>query len=125
GSGWWGSAAFPWCPGKGEEPELAHSSSSAMVSPLTRATSTGDGLKVTTLRGVIGASTPVLGLRPTRPRFERILKPPKDRGFTGSPPSSASHSVSTVITASIARPVSLVPPIARPARHYQEPARRA
>ena len=57
-----------------------------MVSPLTRATSTGDGLKVTTLRGVIGASTAVLGLRPTLPRFEQMLKLPKDRDFTGSPP---------------------------------------
>ena len=46
----------------------------------------GDALKVRTLRGVIVASAPVLG--PCAP-FDRSLKLPKDRSFTGSPKSAS------------------------------------
>ncbi len=62
-----------------------------MISPLIRAASTGDALKVKTLRGVTLASAPVLGLRPTRSRFERTWNLPKDRSFTGSPLTRATN----------------------------------
>jgi len=57
-----------------------------MISPLTQAASMGDALKRKTLRGEIVASAPVLGLRPTRSRFDWTLKLPNDGSFTGSPP---------------------------------------
>src|SRR5664280_2806848 len=54
-------------------------------SPLTQADSTGEGLKVSTRRDLIGASTPVRGLRPIRSRLARTEKRPKDRSLTHSP----------------------------------------
>ena len=44
-----------------------------------------DGRKVRTRRGLIGTSSPVLGLRPTRAVLSRTEKVPKDEIFTVSP----------------------------------------
>ena len=55
---------------------------SLIVSPLIRAKSTGDALKVKTLRGVSIGLRSRLGIAPNAPRFERTLKLPKDRSFT-------------------------------------------
>src|SRR5262249_23454340 len=53
------------------------------------------GRKTSTRRGVIGTSWPVLGFRPTRSPFWRMLNDPKDDSLTASP--SASRSESTLI----------------------------
>src|SRR5260370_25112004 len=52
-----------------------------------------DGLNTITLRGEIGTSLPVLGLRPILWRFLRTTKAPKEESFTFSP-----HSKQSVIS---------------------------
>ena len=47
--------------------------------------------KVSTRRGAIGTSTPVLGLRPTRSPLSRSTNVPKPEIFTFSPRLSAAH----------------------------------
>src|SRR5580693_4579165 len=59
--------------------------------PLILAFSTLDGLNTITLRGRMGTSTPVLGLRPTRSPLERTTKEPKPDSLTVSPRAAASQ----------------------------------
>ncbi|EAQ06490.1 hypothetical protein SKA53_05363 [Yoonia vestfoldensis SKA53] len=71
-----------------------------------------DGRKVSTRRGWIGTSSPVLGLRPTRAALSRTAKVPKDEILTVSPATSESDTcVSTLSTRSALslrdRPTSL------------------
>src|SRR6185369_9399943 len=58
---------------------------------LTRSLRTWDERKTKTRRGLIGTSSPVLGLRPTRSPFMRTRKLPKDEILTLSPRASASE----------------------------------
>ena len=59
--------------------------------PLIFAFSTLDGLNTITLRGRMGTSTPVLGLRPTRSPLERTTNEPKPDSLTVSPRAAASQ----------------------------------
>src|SRR5579883_1762375 len=80
-------SAASFCKGPGADD---HSSSSAGASkPLIFAFRILEGLKIKTLRGVIGTSTPVLGLRPMRSDFSRTRNRPKDDTLTGCPAESA------------------------------------
>ena len=54
--------------------------------PFTCSRSSGDALKMMTRRGVMVASTPVLGLRPILAPFDRTLNIPKVRSLMFSPP---------------------------------------
>ena len=77
----------------------SHVSRSAFAGfPLTEAMRTGEGLNVSTRRGLIGTSIPVRGLRPIRSRLERTAKRPKDRSLTASPRTSASEISSSAIS---------------------------
>jgi hypothetical protein len=53
--------------------------------PFTCSLSASEALKVTARRGSIGASTPVLGLRPTRSALSRTVNTPKPESLTCSP----------------------------------------
>lgn len=80
-------------------PSYAHVSRSAFAGfPLTEAMRTGEGLNVSTRRGLIGTSIPVRGLRPIRSRLDRTAKRPKDRSLTASPRTSASEISSSAIS---------------------------
>ena len=77
----------------------SHVSRSASASfPLTEAMRTGEGLNVSTRRGLIGTSIPVLGLRPIRSRFDRTENKPKERSLTASPRTRASEISSRAIS---------------------------
>ncbi len=58
---------------------------SACLPAATRSFIRCDGRKVSTRRGLIGTSSPVLGLRPTRADLSRTEKVPKDEILTVSP----------------------------------------
>ena len=64
---------------------------SASSRPLIFAFRTLDGLNTITLRGRMGTSTPVFGLRPTRSPLERTTKEPKPDSLTVSPRAAASQ----------------------------------
>src|SRR5262249_45335435 len=55
------------------------------IAALTRSLSTWLGRNTSTRRGSIGTSSPVFGLRPTRPPFWRTANEPNDDSFTLSP----------------------------------------
>jgi hypothetical protein len=62
----------------------------AFLAHATRSFMMCEGRKLSTRRGWIGTSSPVLGLRPIRAPFCRTEKVPKDEIFTVSPATSAS-----------------------------------
>src|SRR5690606_20061753 len=66
---------------------FAHSAAAALPlkALLMRSLSTWLGRNTRTRRGLIGTSSPVLGLRPIRPPFCRTEKEPNEESFTVSP----------------------------------------
>jgi hypothetical protein len=77
---------------------VSASGSCGRAVPLMLAVKTGEGLKVSTRLGVIGTSTPVLGLRPIRSRLQRTEKSPNERSLTLSPRTKASEISSSAIS---------------------------
>ena len=92
---WQGRRAGRLCQGHEHVPEVKSaactrlqrdsfsSGSSSAICPFTAALRTGEGLKVSTRRGLIGTSTPVRGLRPRR---SRLLRTERGQRTAASPP---------------------------------------
>ena len=90
-------------PFRGIEVELRHRDGRIVHALCAGTPSVGeDGV----IRGVIGTSMPVLGLRPTRSPFMRTMNEPKEESLTTSPPITAaeiSPSTTSTISAESAR----------------------